>query len=39
MASITDIHKSDDNILHFTLKNADVCVANELRRTLIGNIK
>jgi DNA-directed RNA polymerase subunit L len=35
---ITDIHKSGDK-LHFTLKNADVCIANALRRTIIGNIK
>ena len=39
MASVTDIHKSDDNILHFTLKNANVCIANALRRTIIGNIR
>jgi DNA-directed RNA polymerase subunit L len=39
MASVNDIHKSDDNILHFTLKNVNVCVANALRRTLIGNIR
>ena len=39
MASVTDIHKSDDNILHFTLKGVNVCVANALRRTIIGNIR
>jgi DNA-directed RNA polymerase subunit L len=35
---ITDIRKSDDKV-NFTLKNADVCIANALRRTVIGNIK
>jgi DNA-directed RNA polymerase subunit L len=35
---ITDIRKSEDK-LHFTLKNANVCIANALRRTIIGNIK
>lgn len=39
MSVISNIHKSEDNILHFTLKNADVCIANALRRTVIGNIK
>jgi len=36
---VSDIHKTDDDILQFTLKNADVSVANALRRTIIGNIK
>jgi DNA-directed RNA polymerase subunit L len=36
---ITDIHKTENDILKFTLKNADVCIANALRRTIIGNIK
>lgn len=31
-----DIH---DDMLTFTLKNTDVCIANALRRTILGNIR
>ena len=31
-----DVH---DDMLTFTLKNTDVCIANALRRTILGNIR